>query len=453
MWHSLLYSLGLPLVLSQTTTTQCVSNTSTSFLFGPSGESPCLAWSKLQSLCLASTEFVNVPPLLDSTWRYNAPEEATGTQTACECNVVAYNLMAGCTWCQLGREGGWVAEEVWKNGCETYDDTGLVSAPCIAERGIDCCITHRLNFTESVLSIPPFAWKPWNGEFPLNRNGIVRKLKLDGPLSPSSAQASASAASFTAYPTSSKTPTLSRFFSSSPSSSALSNASSGSPTPLSSASPPASSATNTISKHASNVGAIIGGVLGGVIVLVLLVLLIRYRRKTSSSPGREEQTPGRTKSFLNMFGSDDTRNTRTQTHYLADPDLFAHPRAAPKAPTSSYTTTTDRLREKSDADTDSEIYDYNGKEYLHQLPPPPRQDFSRPISLDGQTLPSLYEPHTGAQRYTLDSELGSEAADNMSPRSRYPRESAIGTALGTGTRKSFDWRGETAPELPSGRMR
>lgn len=47
-------------------------------------------WAKLQSLCLAPTDFINVPPLLDPSWGYNSP---SSSGTICQCNVVAYNLM------------------------------------------------------------------------------------------------------------------------------------------------------------------------------------------------------------------------------------------------------------------------------------------------------------------------------------------------------------------------
>lgn len=49
-----------------------------------------LAWAKLQSLCVPQSAYINVPPLVDHTYGYNAPG-ADGT--ACQCNVAAYNLM------------------------------------------------------------------------------------------------------------------------------------------------------------------------------------------------------------------------------------------------------------------------------------------------------------------------------------------------------------------------
>ena len=46
-------------------------------------------WSKLQSLCIPSSAFVNVPPLVDGTYGYNPPSDGS----ACQCNIAAYNLM------------------------------------------------------------------------------------------------------------------------------------------------------------------------------------------------------------------------------------------------------------------------------------------------------------------------------------------------------------------------
>lgn len=49
-----------------------------------------MVWAKLQALCVPPTAFINVPPLVDHTYGYNSPGREG---TACQCNVVAYNLM------------------------------------------------------------------------------------------------------------------------------------------------------------------------------------------------------------------------------------------------------------------------------------------------------------------------------------------------------------------------
>ena len=54
-------------------------------------------WSKLQSLCIPSSAFVNVPPLVDGTYGYNPPSDGS----ACQCNIAAYNLMVSSFQCQL----------------------------------------------------------------------------------------------------------------------------------------------------------------------------------------------------------------------------------------------------------------------------------------------------------------------------------------------------------------
>lgn len=49
-----------------------------------------VVWAKVQSLCLRQSDVINVPPLQDSTWAYNAP---SGPGNLCQCNVVSYSLM------------------------------------------------------------------------------------------------------------------------------------------------------------------------------------------------------------------------------------------------------------------------------------------------------------------------------------------------------------------------
>ena len=108
------------IVIGQATNATCVSNSTTSFLFNSVSESPwsvclcphiyselqwcpgglmegssSLVWSKVQSLCLLSTSYINVPPLLDTSWSYNPP---SSSGSICQCNVISYALMAGCTW-------------------------------------------------------------------------------------------------------------------------------------------------------------------------------------------------------------------------------------------------------------------------------------------------------------------------------------------------------------------
>ncbi|KAK8850723.1 hypothetical protein IAR55_004643 [Kwoniella newhampshirensis] len=125
---------------AQTTSAACVFNSTTSRLFNSAGESPCLVWSKLQSLCIPSTSYINVPPLLDPTWAYNSPN---GQSTQCQCNVVSYSLMAGCTFCQWG-SSSIPSEQAWSSACQSYDSQGLV-------------------FNETAVDIPGWAFHTWQG--------------------------------------------------------------------------------------------------------------------------------------------------------------------------------------------------------------------------------------------------------------------------------------------------
>jgi len=100
-----------------------------------------LVWSRIQSLCLDPTSYINVPPLLDPTWSYELPS----AQTTCQCNAVAYSLMAGCTYCQVGESGSWAIEQQWRDVCgDTFTPDGL-------------------GFAEDVEPLPAYAWRPWDG--------------------------------------------------------------------------------------------------------------------------------------------------------------------------------------------------------------------------------------------------------------------------------------------------
>ncbi|KZW02783.1 hypothetical protein EXIGLDRAFT_759499 [Exidia glandulosa HHB12029] len=102
------------------------------------GESACLVWAQLQSLC--KTSGVSVGRVTNATAPYPPPSGSTATD--CNCNVVAYNLMAGCvnpvshppapfvpaltdadiySW-------DWVPQAVWAQGCSSYTPDGLPSS-------------------------------------------------------------------------------------------------------------------------------------------------------------------------------------------------------------------------------------------------------------------------------------------------------------------------------------
>lgn len=184
---------------------------------------------------------------------------------------------------------------------------------------------------------------------------------------------------------------------------------------------------------------------------------------------------------------------------MADPSSFATPRPAPRAPgpRKGYRTTSQRLQTTVSDDSEE-------REYLSNLPPPPSgnwgqapgssyaesplpltapttatasQDFSRPprsplrprYESTTQTLPSLYDPPTGAERFD-GSQYGTirytGRSEDFSPTSRYPAterpdsEAVVGTALGSGRRSRDSLWGKRlsggkvhtrgAPALPRG---
>ena len=161
--------------------------------------------------------------------------------------------------------------------------------------------------------------------------------------------------------------------------------------------------------------------------------------------GRSDSPP----SFFDTMDPSATMDKRG-TELIADPRSFSAPRPAPRAP-SRYTITSRRSGAsnytpgmESRASMDSrmitphrppglEVLESTEDEYEESETQDfsrPSKDFSRPYSsADMRTLPSLYDPPTGAERYTATSEM-------ISPRSRYPpsergRES-VGAALGSG---------------------
>ncbi|WVQ78725.1 hypothetical protein IAT38_000812 [Cryptococcus sp. DSM 104549] len=499
-------------VKAQTSNSTCKSTADTSWMFNSAGESPCLVWAKIQSLCLSSTSYLNVPPLLDPSWSYNAP---TSASSVCQCNSVSYSLMAACTYCQWSN-ATIPSEESWSSSCPSYSNDGL-------------------GFLENSVQVPVWASVP---------------VGSSGSWDPSTAQSgTATTPQSIAYST-----TLSRSFPSSTTSNPFitttSSSQQASATTSISGSTGASSATASSTAAADNGsdtkssnkwGPIVGGVLGGIAGLVLLLLFFRwFKRRHStlpnpyspsspaSSPGKKKQKkkarvpypypraesiqPGR--SFLDMLvgpkGEEGSRNTEL----LNDPEAFADPRPAPRAPIKSrsmlrswqttsqrlaeepstassddslgkeertgwkgaflssergstkptYTTTTQRLAQQRDTLTPSELDSRASS--ISPLPPAhlaPTPDFSQPPSLHrasaNPTLPSLYEPPTGAPAWTQSM--------MESPMSKYPTatvefgrerpvsEGTIGAALGSGvgwrTSRSGQgrWSGESVPEMPA----
>ncbi|KAE8542746.1 hypothetical protein D1P53_000808 [Cryptococcus gattii VGV] len=123
------FLLAAHAIQAQTSNATCALTATTEWMFNADGHSPCLVWSRIQSLCLLSSSYINVPPLLDSSWSYNAPTESSST---CLCNSVSYNLMAACTYCQW-KNATIPSEDDWSSGCSSYTSAGLGFAEAVEE--------------------------------------------------------------------------------------------------------------------------------------------------------------------------------------------------------------------------------------------------------------------------------------------------------------------------------
>ncbi|KAG8714093.1 hypothetical protein FRC11_009871 [Ceratobasidium sp. 423] len=107
------------LAAAQDTTVQC---TYADWTTNARGQNPCLVWAELQTKCDAGG--VRVTPLTDSRYHYTQPDSESEIND-CNCSVVAYNLMAACTWCQLGLDNKWINETLWRSNCPSYNARGL----------------------------------------------------------------------------------------------------------------------------------------------------------------------------------------------------------------------------------------------------------------------------------------------------------------------------------------
>ncbi|CAE6515993.1 unnamed protein product [Rhizoctonia solani] len=107
------------LAAAQDTTVQC---TYADWTTNSRGQNPCLVWAELQTKCDAGG--VRVTSLTNSRYHYTQPDSESEIND-CNCSVVAYNLMAACTWCQLGLDNKWINETLWRSNCPNYNARGL----------------------------------------------------------------------------------------------------------------------------------------------------------------------------------------------------------------------------------------------------------------------------------------------------------------------------------------
>ena len=267
--------------------------------------------------------------------------------------------------------------------------------------------------------------------------------------------------------------------------------------------PPQSSGDNdeddeTGPSAAKKWGPIVGGVTGGIIFLVLLFFFLRRvfrRKKDSHSPSivKHETTRAPTRegrrsegSFLGLWTRD--RDMKRQTEFIIDPKSFATPRPAPRPIRTSGPVSTaggpggprgpSRLRKG----TSSRLYvrnDVSDGESETTLVPPTRdggddsiqvhtrrpdagtprtprtprtarQDFSQPRSYSSHTLPSLYDPPTGAPTYRGTTYSGytegTAMTGGVSPTSDYPHTERYSRASSQGEY----WSKQALPPLPTG---
>lgn len=87
--------------------------------FNEKGESPCFQWWNLGSACYGDWP---LGPLASNNTNYNEPPQ----QDVCECGVLAYNLMAACTWCEDENfNSNWITEKLWSKNCDTFNPSGI----------------------------------------------------------------------------------------------------------------------------------------------------------------------------------------------------------------------------------------------------------------------------------------------------------------------------------------
>ncbi|CAG7849572.1 SubName: Full=Uncharacterized protein {ECO:0000313/EMBL:CCA69364.1} [Serendipita indica DSM 11827] len=116
-------------VRAQQSTVQCVY---ADWANNGDSQNPCQVWANLGSKCGT----FNVAPLgapnptTGESASYGAPGGTTVPSNDCQCNRIAYSLMAACSWCQ---------KDVWVTLATTVDTNGL--------------------------NIPPYATQPLPGPF------------------------------------------------------------------------------------------------------------------------------------------------------------------------------------------------------------------------------------------------------------------------------------------------
>lgn len=106
--------LCLSLATAQDLTTCNRSRNETAWSYSGVGETPCRMWYQLEAICYPGW----VLPMLDPSGpEYLVPDG----NDACACSVLAYNLMAACSWCLYDNfNTHWHTETAWFQHCGAY---------------------------------------------------------------------------------------------------------------------------------------------------------------------------------------------------------------------------------------------------------------------------------------------------------------------------------------------
>jgi len=93
-------------------------------------QNACQVWATLGSKCGT----FNVPALgtssNGSSPGYPAPSSSGGVpNNDCHCNLIAYSLMAACSWCQEGvYADSWPTIAEWSAGCSSFNSNGVATS-------------------------------------------------------------------------------------------------------------------------------------------------------------------------------------------------------------------------------------------------------------------------------------------------------------------------------------
>ncbi|KAG8768911.1 hypothetical protein FRB91_007348 [Serendipita sp. 411] len=140
-------AFGFSTVNAQTSNAQCVY---ASWANNGDNQNPCEIWATLGSKCGGSftVEALPAPTAVGVSASYGVPGSSGAIPANdCQCNHIAYSLMAACAWCQADvYADSWYSESEWAAGCSNYGNTTIAST-------VDT----------SGMNIPPYSLEPIPG--------------------------------------------------------------------------------------------------------------------------------------------------------------------------------------------------------------------------------------------------------------------------------------------------